>query len=117
MLKETECIRPFCHIFIIGGISSGGPWALLNTLAMPMGRIYIELGPWHFGDLCNIVLPNIDEDRKKSYHLSAEPLTGTVLYCSKSGPSYCITFRKRLDEGLRYQLLGRKLSISPGLYV
>ena len=28
------------------------------------GRIYIALGPWHFGDFCNIFLPNIGEDQK-----------------------------------------------------
>ena len=31
-------------------------------------------GPWYFGDYCNIFLPNIGEDQKKSYHLSAGPL-------------------------------------------
>ena len=29
------------------------------------GRIYIALGPWHFGDFRNIFLPNIGEDQKK----------------------------------------------------
>ena len=38
------------------------------------GRIYIARCPWHFGDYCNIFLPNIDEDQKKSYHLNAGPL-------------------------------------------
>ena len=38
------------------------------------GRIYIALGPWHFGDFCNIFLPNIEEDQRKSYDLSAGPL-------------------------------------------
>ena len=28
------------------------------------GRIYIALGPWHFGDFCNIFLPNRGEDQK-----------------------------------------------------
>ena len=28
------------------------------------GRIYIALGPWHFGDFRNIFLPNIGEDQK-----------------------------------------------------
>ena len=27
------------------------------------GRIYIALGPWHFGDFRNIFLPNIVEDQ------------------------------------------------------
>ena len=39
------------------------------------------------------------KDQKKSYHLSAGP-PGTVPY-GKSGPGYCITFMKKLDEGLR----------------
>ena len=50
------------------------------------GRIYITLGPWHFGDFCNIFLPNIDEDQKKSYDFSSGPLAGTASYYGKSGP-------------------------------
>ena len=50
------------------------------------GRIYIALSPWHFGDFRNISLPNIGEDQKKSYDLSAGPLTGTASYYGKSGP-------------------------------
>ena len=38
---------------------------------------------------------------------------GTVPYYGKSGPGYCITSIKRLDEGMRSQILGQKLSISP----
>ena len=41
------------------------------------GRIYFALGPWHFGDFCNIFLPNIGEDQKKSYDFSSEPFAGT----------------------------------------
>ena len=37
------------------------------------GRIYIARGPWHSADFCNIFLPNISKDKKKSYCLSAEP--------------------------------------------
>ena len=65
------------------------------------GGTYIERGPWHFGDFRNIFLPNIGEDQKKSYHLSVRPLAGTVPYYGKSGPSFCITYVKRLDEGLK----------------
>ena len=36
-------------------------------------RIYIARGPWHVGDFCNIFLPNINEDQKKSYYLSEGP--------------------------------------------
>ena len=39
-----------------------------------LGRIYIALGPWHVGDFRNIFLPNVGEDHKKSYNLSAGPL-------------------------------------------
>ena len=41
------------------------------------GRIYFALGPWHFGDFCNISLPNIGQDQKKSYDFSPGPLAGT----------------------------------------
>ena len=50
------------------------------------GRIYIALGPWHFGDFRNIFLPNIGEDHKKSYDFSAGPLGGIAPYYGKSGP-------------------------------
>ena len=29
------------------------------------GRIYIALGPWHFGDFRNIFLPNVGEDHEE----------------------------------------------------
>ena len=48
------------------------------------GRIYIALGPWHFGDFRNIFLPNVGEDHKKLKDLSAVPLAGTGPYCGKS---------------------------------
>ena len=41
------------------------------------GRIYFALGPWQFGDFRNIFLPNIGEDRKKSYDFSSGPFAGT----------------------------------------
>ena len=37
----------------------------LLTMFLP-GRIYIALGPWHFGDFRNIFLPNVGENHKKS---------------------------------------------------
>ena len=49
------------------------------------GRIYIALGPWHLGDFCNIFLPNVGEDHKKSQDFSAGPLAGTAPYCGNSG--------------------------------
>ena len=62
-------------------------------------------------------LPNVGNDQKKSHHLSAELLAGTLQYDCKSDPGYCITFIKKLDEGLRKQLLGQKLSYSAGLCI
>ena len=44
----------------------------LLTMLLP-GRIYIALGPWHFGDFRKFFLPNIGEDKKKSHHLSGRP--------------------------------------------
>ena len=44
---------------------------------------------------------NYRKDQKKPHHLSAEPLDGTVPYYGKSGPGYCITIIKRLDESMR----------------
>ena len=45
-----------------------------------------------------ISLLNVGEDQKKFHHLIAGFLAVTVPYYGKSGPSYCITFMKRLDE-------------------
>ena len=61
-------------------------WLRLLTMLLP-GRIYIVLGPWHFGDFCNIFLPTIGDNQIKSYDLSAGPLAGTALYYGKSSPS------------------------------
>ena len=60
-------------------------WFRQLTMLLP-GRIYIAPGPWHFGDFCNIFLPSIGEDQKKSYNLSAGPRAGTALYLGQSGP-------------------------------
>ena len=59
-----------------------------------LGRIYIVRSHWLLGDFCNIFLPNISEDQKKSYHLSAVPY-------GKYGAGYGITFIKSLHKGLR----------------
>ena len=56
------------------------------------------VGPWLLGEFCNIFLPNVSEDQKKSYYLSAGPAT---VPHGKYGAGYCITFVQRLDEGLR----------------
>ena len=47
------------------------------------GRIYFALRPWHFGDFCNIFLPNIGEDQKKSYDFSSGSLAGTQVQSQK----------------------------------
>ena len=59
-------------------------WLRLLTMLLP-GRIYIALGPCHFGDFCNIFLLNIGKDQRKFYDLSAGPLAGTAPYYGKSG--------------------------------
>ena len=55
-------------------------------------------GPWYLEDYRNILLPNVGEDQKNLTSDRGAP--GTVPY-DKSGPGNCITFIKRLDEGLR----------------
>ena len=64
-------------------------------------RISIAWGPWHFGDFRKIFLPNIDEDQKKVSPCWAGHLAAIVPYYGKSGPNYCITVIKSLDEGLK----------------
>ena len=59
-------------------------WLRLLTMLLP-GRIYIALGPWHFGDFCNIFWPNIGENQKKSYDFSSGPLAGITSYYDKYG--------------------------------
>ena len=43
-------------------------------------------GPWHFGDIRNIFLPNIGEDQKKSCDISVWLIAGTASFYGKSGP-------------------------------
>ena len=38
------------------------------------GRIYIALGPWHFGDFRSIFLGNIGDDQKNLTILARGPL-------------------------------------------
>ena len=55
--------------------------------------------PWQFGDFYDIFLPIIGKGKKKvlpSEHGAPGPLP-----YGKSGPSFCIRFIKKLDEGLR----------------
>ena len=41
---------------------------------------------WIYIGFRNIFLPNIGEDQKKAYDLSAGPSAGTASYYGKSGP-------------------------------
>ena len=50
-----------------------------------LSRIYFALRPWHFGDFRNILLPNIGENRKKSYDFSLGPL-GLQLEAPRTPP-------------------------------
>ena len=42
--------------------------------------------PLALGDFCNIFLPSIGENPKKSSDLSAGPIAGTASYYGKSSP-------------------------------
>ena len=74
------------------------------------------VGTWLFKDFCYIFHPNISEDQKqqqkKPYHLGLQALCH-----GKFIPGYCITLIKRLDEGLRLQLLKQGRLISPRVYI
>ena len=43
-------------------------------------------GPLAVWGFCNIFLPSIGEDQKKSYDFSAGALAGIAPYCGQSGP-------------------------------
>ena len=73
-----------------------------------LGRTYIARGPWHLGDFCNIFLPNISEDQKKSYHLRAGPWRCAIWQIRswflrhvhkkfRLGPEVAILWTKTLD--------------------
>ena len=47
-------------------------WFSLLTMLFS-GRIYIAQGLWYFGDFCNIFLPKIAKQQKKSYQFSLGP--------------------------------------------
>ena len=61
-------------------------------------RFLLHGAPVTIGDFRNIFLPSIGEDQKKVL-LFEHGALDFVPY-GKSGPGYCITFIKRLDEGL-----------------
>ena len=60
-------------------------------------RIYIALSLWHFGDFRYIFLPNIGEDQKKSYDLSAGPLAGRLLRHIMVNPALVNVLRLQKD--------------------
>ena len=75
-----------------------GRWLRLPTMLLP-GLDLHWVGPLALWDFWSIFLPNTGEDQKNSY-MSAWPLE----LCHMLNPSlvngYCITFIKRLHEGL-----------------
>ena len=79
------------------------------------GRIYIARGPLALRGFLQHLLAKYKR-RPKKVLLSERGGPGTVPY-DKYGAGYCITSIKRLDEGLRKQLLEQKPLISPWLYV
>ena len=56
------------------------------------------VGPLLLWDFCNIFLPNTGEDQKKA--LPFERGAPDIVPYVKSVSSYCITFIKKLNEGL-----------------
>ena len=78
-------------------------------------RFALRGAPWYFGDFCNIFQPNIGEDQINVLR-SERVVHGTVPY-GKSGPGFCIIVIKKLDEGLKLQLLGQTLLILHRLYI
>ena len=60
------------------------------TMLLPRPDLHCA-EPLALGDFRKIFLPNIGEDQKKSHHLSAGPLAGTVPYYGK--PALVITLR------------------------
>ena len=62
-------------------------------MVTPTNHVIIR-GPWHFEDFRKILLPNIDEDQKKSNHLSA----GTLALCHMANPTRFIALRSQKRE-------------------
>ena len=63
------------------------------------GRIYIELGPWHF-EIFAILSCQIQVKTKKSHYLSAVPMALSHMLNPSLVNGYCIAFVKGLDEDL-----------------
>ena len=57
------------------------------------------LSSWQFRDFCDVFLPNIGKGQKEV--LPSKHGAPAILPYGESGPDYCITFIKRLGEGLR----------------
>ena len=64
-----------------------------------LSRIYIGWGPCYFRHFRKIFLPNIGEDQKNGFTIRARA-PGTEPY-GQSTPGCCITFTKKLNEGLK----------------
>ena len=62
---------------------------VMSTNHVIAGRIYFALGPWHFGDFCNIFLPNIGKEQKKSYDFNSGTLAGTQVRSQKFTMGSC----------------------------
>ena len=99
---NLHCASPwqfgdFCDIFL-PNIAKGQKKVLPSEHAGALARSTCA-SPWQFGDFCDILLPNIAKGQKK-VSPSEHGALGTLPY-GKSCPGYCITFIKKLDEGLR----------------
>ena len=53
------------------------------------GRIYIALGPWHFGDFRKIFLPNVGEEKEKVLPSEREALA----LCHRINPALDVALR------------------------
>ena len=71
--------------------------------------IYLALGPWQFGDFSYIL-------RSKKVLPSERGAPSTIPY-GEAGTGDCITFIRRLDEGLMLQLLEKKLNFTAVIHL
>ena len=63
-------------------------WLRLLTMLFP-GRIYFLREPWHYGDFCNIFLPNIGEDQNEVLPSKR----GALALCHMVNPDLVIALR------------------------
>ena len=72
------------------------------------------LGPWYFGNICKIFVPNIGEDQKKSYHLNVGPLA----LCHEVNLFWLLHYvHKKIWRGPEKAAFKQKTLISPGFYI